>query len=76
MRPRVQPLGFNTTIIENELVLTEKEQFVLKYLDALETKKLQNHPDLPDWDYNTHDNIDNTKMKILVKKYCPQGTYV
>ena len=74
LRQNKQPIIDKDHIIPNELKLTEKEKFVLKYLDAYDKKlliitgKSENN-----WDHTQHPDIDHQRMMELVLQYCQQG---
>ncbi|ETO16946.1 hypothetical protein RFI_20392, partial [Reticulomyxa filosa] len=64
-----QPL-YQSYII-NKLSLSSKEQFVVQYLDALETGLLKNNAQQSkDWSYESH-IFDEAKLEPLLKKYSP-----
>ncbi|ETO22089.1 hypothetical protein RFI_15114 [Reticulomyxa filosa] len=57
---------------KNTLNLNEKEQFVLKYLDALQRGELKNRDDhSPDWNYQDNEDINRARMEELMRQYCP-----
>ena len=63
-----------SSIIQNKLKLSQKEIFVMKYLDALDTNKLKiTGKTKDDWNYKTHPNIVDNRQIQLIKKYCPSG---
>ena len=65
-------LGYE--IITNELCLTTKHKFVLKYLDALDTGKLKITGSQKDnWDCTKHRHINERRRNTLIAKYCAAG---
>ncbi|ETO37036.1 hypothetical protein RFI_00026, partial [Reticulomyxa filosa] len=64
-------------VSKNNVNLNEKEQFVLKYLDALQRVELSNRDDhSPDWNYQDNEDIHRTKMEELISQYCTRGIFV
>ncbi|ETO05731.1 hypothetical protein RFI_31664, partial [Reticulomyxa filosa] len=59
--------------MHNQLALSEKENFVLKYLDALDKGLLSNSQIRKDWDYTQHPLIDIQRIKQLLIKYSPKA---
>ncbi|ETO14750.1 hypothetical protein RFI_22618 [Reticulomyxa filosa] len=58
----------------NQLALSEKEYFVLKYLDALDKGLLSNSQIRKDWDHTQHPPpVDTQRIKQLLVKYSPKA---
>ena len=72
MRPIV---GSNFELILNELKFTEKQQFVIKYLDALDSGALEiKGPKMgTNWQYTDSKNISKERCNQLLNKYFHRG---
>eukprot|EP01084_Bolivina_argentea_P277398 473562_1 len=77
LREYYSPLWTKNEVIINTLHTTEQDEFVYKYLDALEKNLLKNAPPdwdnnftEPDWNYKLHENISDERKSELIKKYC------
>ncbi|ETO02078.1 hypothetical protein RFI_35357 [Reticulomyxa filosa] len=59
--------------VRNQLALSEKEHFVLKYLDALNKGLLNNSQLTKDWDHTQHSLVDIQRIKQLLVQYSPKA---
>eukprot|EP01084_Bolivina_argentea_P076423 138504_1 len=68
---KLNPITNANHAIINKMEPTEKQMFVLKYLDAYDKKLLIIDGNIEsNWDHEKHENIAKQNMMQLFKKYC------